>query len=104
MANIDKVKGNLGSAEHSKNIHKSDSLSVGFDALSGTITIGTCADRKMVDVMICKDGAVIYTDRDKVSKEAVLNYVLDADETGEYELHVTTSDGESVDEAIVKEW
>ena len=86
-----------------KNIHKSDSVSVDYDEMSGTITIGTTADSKEVGVNIYKDGSLLYSDKDKVEKTSSLVYTLTDEESGEYDVCVDVEGSESVMETVVKE-
>jgi hypothetical protein len=85
------------------NIHKSDSVSVDYDAFTGTITISTTSESKNVDIKIYKDGALMYADNDKVGKTAALNYTLTEEEIGEYNVCVDVEGRESMEETIVKE-
>lgn len=86
-----------------KNIHKSDSVSVNYDAFTGTITISTTSESKDVGIKIYKDGALMYADNDKVGKTAALNYTLTEEEIGEYNVCVDVEGRESMEETIVKE-
>lgn len=86
-----------------KNIHNSDSVSVDYDEMSGTITIGTTADSKEVGVNIYKDGSLLYSDKDKVEKTSSLVYTLTDEESGEYDVCVDVEGSESVMETVVKE-
>lgn len=85
------------------NIHNSDSVSVNYDAFTGTITISTTSESKDVDIKIYKDGALIYVDNDKVGKTSALNYTLTEEENGEYDVCVDVEGRESMEETIVKE-
>lgn len=85
------------------NIHNSDSVSVDYDEMSGTITIGTTADSKEVGVNIYKDGSLLYSDKDKVEKTSSLIYTLTDEESGEYDVCVDVEGSESVMETVVKE-
>lgn len=85
------------------NIYKSDSVSVDYDEMSGTITIGTTADSKEVGVNIYKDGSLLYSDKDKVEKTSSLVYTLTEEESGEYDVCVDVEGSESVMETVVKE-
>lgn len=98
------VKGHIETGEiGGKNIHKSDSVSVDYDAFTGTITISTTSESKNVDIKIYKDGALMYADNDKVGKTAALNYTLTEEEIGEYNVCVDVEGRESMEETIVKE-
>lgn len=97
-------KGYTGTGEiGGKNIHKSDSVSVDYDAFTGTITISTTSESKDVGIKIYKDGALMYADNDKVWKTSVLNYTLTEEERGEYDVCVDVEGRESMEETIVKE-
>lgn len=85
------------------NIHNSDSVSVDYDEMSGTITIGTTADSKEVGVNIYKDGSLLYSDKDKVEKTSSLVYTLTDEESGEYDVCVDVEGSESVMETVLKE-
>lgn len=85
------------------NIHNSDSVSVNYDAFTGTITISTTSESKNVYIKIYKDGALIYADNDKVGKTSALNYTLTEEENGEYDVCVDVEGRESMEETIVKE-
>lgn len=87
----------------SGNIHKSDSVSVDYDAFSGTITISTTSESKNVGIKIYKDGVLMYVDNDKVEKTSSLNYTLTEEEIGEYDVCVDVEGRESMEETIVKE-
>lgn len=84
-------------------IHNSDSVSVNYDAFTGTITISTTSESKDVGIKIYKDGALMYADNDKVGKTSALNYILTEEEIGEYDVCVDVEGRESMEETIVKE-
>lgn len=101
-AKIEKSHGKIRN-NGAANIHKSDSVSVDYDEMSGTITIGTTADSKEVGVNIYKDGSLLYSDKDKVEKTSSLVYTLTDEESGEYDVCVDVEGSESVMETVVKE-
>lgn len=84
-------------------IHNSDSVSVNYDAFTGTITISTTSESKDVGIKIYKEGALMYADNDRVEKASALNYTLTEEEIGEYDVCVDVEGRESMEETIVKE-
>lgn len=84
-------------------IHNSDSVSVNYDAFTGTITISTTSESKDVGIKIYKDGALMYADNDRVEKASALSYTLTEEEIGEYDVCVDVEGRESMEETIVKE-
>lgn len=86
-----------------KNIHKSDSVSVDYNMLTGTIVVSTDAESKAVGVRIYKEGTLIYMDNDNVRKGQALNYVMTDEESGEYDVCVDVENGDCIEETIVKE-
>lgn len=98
-------KGHIGTVKNGggANIHNSDSVSVDYDAFTGTITISTASESKDVGIKIYKDGALMYADNDKVGKTSALNYTLTEEEIGEYDVCVDVEGRESMEETIVKE-
>lgn len=100
-----KVKKDYGVPNGNKdtNIHKSDSVSVDYDMLTGTIVVSTDAESKAVGVRIYKEGTLIYMDNDNVRKGQALNYVMTDEESGEYDICVDVENGDCIEETIVKE-
>lgn len=101
-AHIDKTHGSVTGAG-GKNIHKSDSVWLSFDPFTSTISINTVSGCKAVDVHIYKEGALIYKDKDNVGKDFSLNYTMDDEESGMYDVCVDIDGGESIEGTIVKE-
>lgn len=93
----------IGKGASDTNIHKSDSVSMNYDAFTGTIMISTTSDSKEVGVNIYKDGSLLYSDKDKVEKTSSLVYTLTDEESGEYDVCVDVEGSESVMETVVKE-
>lgn len=103
-AEVEKGYNDISDADIKRNIHQTDSVSFGYDALANSIVLTTTADSKTVEVQIYKkDGSLIYEDKDCVEKGNSLIYTMRNEESGEYYVLVVVDEGEIIEETIINE-
>lgn len=84
----------------SKNVGKTDPVTLGFDEFSNTFTLDFKERVEAVEVSIYKDGALIYQDKDCAEAETTLNYEVSEAERGDYTVTVVADGEPQISESV----